>query len=256
MKSKDVLLGDVDEAVALYLHQCSVLVTATDLATIAATLAAGGRNPRTGEQVISREIASGVLSVMATCGMYDSSGEWMVSVGLPAKSGVSGGIVAARPGQFGVGVFSPRLDALGNSMRGSSALRRLSKRFGLHMMVHPDRAAPVIHDVSDRETDGVAVEIIAAQGALDFAAAENLLWRLGDLPTRDPRPAWLVLDMHRVTHYFDVAEVLIGAQIERLRRDGIDTVIVHGGDPLPDFSVKQHPSVEQALAGIAAATSP
>lgn len=127
---------DVDTAIRVYVDQCSVLVTAVDIAVMAATLAAGGVNPRTGVRVVGRDAARWAIAVMASCGMYDASGEWLVRVGLPAKSGVGGGIAAVDPGWFGVGAFSPRLDAAGNSVRGVRMLRELSEAHGLHMLGH------------------------------------------------------------------------------------------------------------------------
>ena len=109
-RSTGVLGSDVEDATAVYFRQCAILVTARDLAVMAATLANNGVNPISGETVMHEDVARTTLAVMAMCGMYDDSGEWMVRVGLPAKSGVGGGIVAVKPGQFGVGVFSPRLD--------------------------------------------------------------------------------------------------------------------------------------------------
>ena len=84
--------------------------------------------------MVGEETAQHVLSVMAMCGMYDSAGAWMLRVGLPAKSGVSGGVLAVSPGQFGIGLFSPPLDARGNSVRGVLACERLAERFGLHLL--------------------------------------------------------------------------------------------------------------------------
>ena len=134
MRSYDIISGDVDEALEVYFRQCSVLVTVRDLAVMAATLAFGGRNPTTGVQVVSPQVARDVVSVMSSCGMYDFSGEWLLRIGLPAKSGVSGGLLAVAPSQFGVGVFSPRLDAHGNSVRATSALERLSNDFEMHLL--------------------------------------------------------------------------------------------------------------------------
>jgi glutaminase len=98
-----------------------------------ATLANGGVNPVTGVRALPAEYVKDVLSIMLTCGMYDAAGEWAFRVGLPAKSGVAGGIVAVVPGRIGIGVFSPRLDAKGNSMRGVKVCEALSRRFGLHV---------------------------------------------------------------------------------------------------------------------------
>jgi glutaminase len=106
----------------LYTRQCSISVTASDLAVMAATLANGGKNPITGKQVITPDHAMRVLAVMATAGLYDDSGIWLYRVGLPAKSGVGGGIIAVAPGRFGIAVFSPPLDAAGNSVRAQRAI--------------------------------------------------------------------------------------------------------------------------------------
>ncbi|HMK10978.1 MAG TPA: glutaminase A, partial [Acidimicrobiales bacterium] len=107
MRAFQMLPADVDDVLDLYFRQCSLLVSAEDLAVMAATLANGGVNPATGERALSAESTVRVLSVMTMCGMYDFSGEWMYRVGLPAKSGVSGGVLAVAPGQLGFAVFSP-----------------------------------------------------------------------------------------------------------------------------------------------------
>lgn len=122
-----------EESLELYFQQCSVLVTAHDLAVMGATLANRGVNPVTGERAIKAEYVKDVLSIMLTCGMYDYAGEWAFRVGLPAKSGVGGGIVAVIPGVAGIGVFSPPLDAKGNSVRGVRVCQELSQMFGLHV---------------------------------------------------------------------------------------------------------------------------
>jgi glutaminase len=132
MRSVDMLDGDVDETVDLYFRQCSLLVDSRDLAVMAATLANRGVNPMTGTRALDAECVESVLSVMGTCGMYDYAGEWAYRVGLPAKSGVSGGVIAVLPGQFGIGVFSPPVDAKGNSVRGIETCRRLATDFSLH----------------------------------------------------------------------------------------------------------------------------
>jgi glutaminase len=110
----------------VYTRQCSISVNASDLAVMAATLANGGRNPVTGKQVIASANVSRILAVMATAGLYDDSGIWLYEVGLPAKSGVGGGIIAVAPGRFGIAVFSPPLDAAGNSVRAQKAIRDVS----------------------------------------------------------------------------------------------------------------------------------
>jgi glutaminase len=118
------------QAVDLYTRQCSIGVNARDLATMAATLAAGGRNPVTGKQVIDADKVPGVLAVMATAGLYDDSGKWLYHTGLPAKSGVGGGLIAVSPGKFGIAVVSPPLDDAGNSVRAQRAITLISNQLG------------------------------------------------------------------------------------------------------------------------------
>src|SRR5438105_4387398 len=113
LRNFDIVSDDPDPALDLYFRQCSIRVDCRDLAVMAATLAAGGTNPVTRERVVPPAIVRDLLSVMTTCGMYDYAGEWVYRVGMPAKSGVGGGILAVLPGRLGIGVFSPRLDARG-----------------------------------------------------------------------------------------------------------------------------------------------
>jgi len=123
----------IDDTLDLYFQQCSILVNARDLAMLSATLANGGVNPVTKERALDERYVQDVISVMLTCGMYDASGEWCYRVGIPAKSGVGGGITAVVPKQLGIGIFSPPLDAKGNSVRGIKVCESLSKDFGLHL---------------------------------------------------------------------------------------------------------------------------
>jgi glutaminase len=118
------------QATDIYTEQCAVNVNARDLATMAATLAAGGRNPITGKQVMKAENVPEVLAVMATAGLYDDSGKWLFTTGLPAKSGVGGGILAVSPGKFGIAVISPPLDAAGNSVKAQKAIADISNALG------------------------------------------------------------------------------------------------------------------------------
>lgn len=124
---------DVEEVLDLYFKQCSILVTAQDMAMMAATLANGGLNPKTGLRAVKQEYIRDVLTVMHTCGMYNYAGEWAYTVGLPAKSGVSGGIIAVVPGQFGICVYSPPVDERGNSVRGIKVFENLSRNSGMHV---------------------------------------------------------------------------------------------------------------------------
>jgi glutaminase len=122
--------SDPDRATDIYTEQCAVSVNARDLATMAATLANGGRNPVTGKQVLKSDYVPPVLAVMATAGLYDDSGKWLYATGLPAKSGVGGGILAVSPGKFGIAVISPPLDAAGNSVRAQRAIADISNALG------------------------------------------------------------------------------------------------------------------------------
>ena len=119
-----------DRATDIYTEQCSISVNAKDLATMAATLANGGKNPVTDRQVMRADNVPAVLAVMATAGLYDDSGKWLYATGLPAKSGVGGGIIAVSPGKFGIAVISPPLDAAGNSVRAQRAITDISNALG------------------------------------------------------------------------------------------------------------------------------
>jgi glutaminase len=208
--------GMIDEPVAehldLYFRQCSIRVTARDLAVMAATLANHGCNPLTGERALAAEFVKSVLSVMASCGMYDASGEWLYRVGLPAKSGVGGGIIAVLPGQVGVGVFSPLLDPQGNSYRGVRVCEELSRRFNLHLFDAFSTGNAAIRRSYDGRTvsskrqrraweravlkrRGAEIVVYELQSDLYFAAIERVLRRLStDVDTL----SYLILDGRRV----------------------------------------------------------
>lgn len=128
MSAYEVLKGNPDQATDLYTRQCSISVNAKDLAVMAATLANGGFNPVTKAKVIDQKHVKHVLAVMATAGLYDNTGEWLFKTGLPAKSGVGGGVIAVSPGKFGVAAFSPRLDEAGNSVRAQRAIEYITEK--------------------------------------------------------------------------------------------------------------------------------
>lgn len=138
LSAKGALQGDPQEAVELYTDQCCLEVTAVDLAVMGATLADGGVNPLTGERVVDAEAARVALVSMSVAGLYETSGEWMLQVGVPGKSGIGGGITASSPGKGGFGAFSPLLDGAGNSVRAARAARLLSRQLGLDIL----RSAP------------------------------------------------------------------------------------------------------------------
>jgi glutaminase len=204
----------VDDHLDLYFRQCSILVTARDLAIMAATLANYGVNPLTGRQAVGAEQVQSILSVMASCGMYDYAGEWSYRIGLPAKSGVAGGIIAVLPGQFGIGLYSPLLDAKGNSVRGVRVCEELSSRFSLHMFAHHAQPRTVIRRVytcrnvvSKRRRRaaeqavldqlGHRVLVLELEGDLFFASMEQVLRRV--TAELDPHGC-AILDGRRVGH--------------------------------------------------------
>jgi glutaminase len=192
LRAFGVLEEDPDEALDLYFRQCSVSVDCHDLSLMAATLANGGVNPRSGERVLGRDLVDRVLSVMTTCGMYDSAGEWVVDVGMPAKSGVGGGVLAVLPGQLGIAVFSPPLDRHGNSVRGVEVCRQISTDLNLNLLhvARSSRSAVrrtyTVADVPSRrrrpESQSAALAQVGARcviqilhGDLVFAAMESVV---------------------------------------------------------------------------------
>lgn len=230
-----ILKGNVDQALDVYFRQCSILVNSHDLAVMAATLANGGVNPITGERVISANVVARTLSVMTSSGMYDYAGEWIYRVGIPAKSGVGGGIIAALPAQFGFGTFSPRLDSHGNSARGLKTCEALSSYFGLHLLNRVDAVSTCIiadyasNGLSSRrnrlpselqilEQKGEEIRVIELVGALSFATADYVCRRLVD---HSPKPKILILDFRRVPsvtmaaglHFSDIFTQLIDAEV-------------------------------------------
>ncbi len=211
---------DPELALNTYLRQCSVLVTARDLAVMAATLANGGINPVSGEQAASPMTITRMLTVMASCGMYDGAGQWLYEVGLPAKSGVAGGIIAVLPGRLGIAVFSPPLDDHGNSVRGVAVCRQLSAELGLHLArsgrsgqsavrathtlarVRSKRIRPE-HEATLLQEHGDEVLVIEMQGELDFTAVELAVRQIFNAPAR---PRFGIVDLRRVTSVDDDAK--------------------------------------------------
>ncbi|KAA0971928.1 glutaminase A [Aureimonas fodinaquatilis] len=134
------MYSDPEEATDIYTRQCALNINARDLAIMGATLADGGVNPVTGERVVDADRCKRALAVLATAGLYEQSGDWLYEVGLPGKSGVSGGLVTISPGKGGCGTFAPPLDEAGNSVRGQLATRYLSDRLGLNLFAsQPER---------------------------------------------------------------------------------------------------------------------
>lgn len=135
LQSFDRIYSDAKEATDLYTRQCSLNVSARDLAVMGATLADGGVNPITKQRVVDAAVCHYALAVMITAGLYETSGDWLYDIGLPGKSGIGGGIVAVSPGKGGFGTFAPPLDAAGNSVKGQLAAKFLSQRLGMDLFV-------------------------------------------------------------------------------------------------------------------------
>jgi glutaminase len=226
--------GEVETHLDLYFRQCAMLTSATDLAFIAATLARGGRHPVTGKRALATEHVRDVLSVMTTCGMYDYAGEWELRVGLPAKSGVGGGIMAVLPGQLGIGIFSPRLDEYGNPLRGIRACEELSRRLQLHLLDYRGRTRPGIRRTySGADVHSTRVRSVAARAILDAAGGAIRVFELqGNLFFGNTEQAvrrvlrtaglrHLILDMGRVTSVEAVAANLLRELHARLVAAGV-----------------------------------
>jgi glutaminase len=252
MSSFDLMGDDADAAIDRYFRQCSVEVNCRDLAVMAGTLANRGTNPVTGEVALDEASVERVVSVMSSCGMYDASGEWMLRIGLPAKSGVSGGIIAVLPGQFGVAVFSPPLDDRFNSVRGIRVCERISTEFGLHpMRSYADiggvlrRSSSCARTRSSRlrtkeetcvlERHGDLVAVLELQGELFLATAERVERCIADA---FEVAEVVVLDLRRVTR----ADAAVMAQLGRLA-DEVD----HDGRSLLLAETEGAPSVDSVL---------
>lgn len=228
VRGLDIVDEDPHELVRGYTRQCSAHVDVRDLATMAATLANGGVNPATGVEVVADWVARQVLSVMATCGMYDAAGDWFSSIGIPAKSGVSGGIIGALPGQVGVGVYSPRLDSFGTSARGVRICERLSRDMGLHLMSMPAGGSAVLRDSSEEEEPvQTADRTFELQGAVHFAGAEVILRAMTEV---EPGHDRILVDLSRVTSVDDVGRRMIEEGVSRLREDGHQVTVLDPED--------------------------
>lgn len=212
LRNFNILTEPPDPVVDLYFKQCSISVTCRDLGVMAATLANQGVNPLTQKQAIRGEYVESVLSVMASCGMYDYAGEWLYRIGMPAKSGVAGGVIAVLPGQLGIGVFSPPLDARGNSVRGIQVCDALSRSLDLHLFNTPLASRSVIRlrykgsDVTSSRLrtagesgllrdSGGGIQVYQLQGNLVFSTCEVVVREVLDSLNH---LEYLVLDLKHV----------------------------------------------------------
>ena len=246
LQSFGVLDGDPDEVLDVYYRQCSLKVTATDLARMATTLARGGINPQTGRRVTHPAVMKRTLSVMVTCGMYDAAGDWVSAAGMPAKSGVGGGIVAVLPGQLGIGVYSPLLDEKGNSVRGVRLCRSLSEQLGLHFLtVSRDSRATLRAVYRPRDN----IRVYETHGDLLFSGAEQLV-RTVDRE-RDSFDV-AILDVSRVDDIDAAARALLADMAAELRAEGKAGYLVDPDGIVirtePEFEEFRYGEVEDAVA--------
>ncbi|WP_445397664.1 glutaminase [Streptomyces sp. LE64] len=231
LRGYDILIEDPRVVVEGYTRQCSVLVTARDLAMMAATLAHRGVNPLSGERVVSEPVVRQVLSVMSTCGMYDAAGDWATQVGIPAKSGVAGGLIGALPGQIGIATFSPRLDPHGNSVRGVSLFERFSSDMGLHVMEVPAAARATLRSNHVVGSGPDAVRVLQLQGGIGFAGAERVV---REAVTTAPTETRVALDLTMVYVVDDVARRMLLEVVRRLTLDGHQVYLVDPDAIMPD----------------------
>ncbi len=232
------LKTDVDAVLDVYFRQCSVLVTARDLAVMAATLANRGRNPVTGDEIVSPYVVARTLSVMTSSGMYDYAGEWIYRVGIPAKSGVGGGIIASLPAQLGLGTFSPCLDSHGNSVRGLKVCEALSAHFGLHVLNRNEDIRTCV--IADYRMAGLSsrrnrqpfelkilherhkeIRVLELVGAFNFATMDYVSRRLAG----DDEAKLLILDFRRVPSASLAAGRILGETLTELAARGVTPIV-------------------------------
>jgi glutaminase len=240
LRTNSVLKEDVGKVLEVYFRQCAILVTARDIAIMAATLANRGKNPVTGEQVMTPYAISRTLSVMTSSGMYDYAGEWIYRVGIPAKSGVGGGILAALPARLGLGSYSPKLDSHGNSVRGIKVCEALSAHYDLHMLNRSDDARNSIiadynigkspsrrsrrpHERHILAAHHQAVRVIELVGPLTFSNVDYISRQLA----AKPRPQFVIFDLRRVAAMTRAGVRLLAEEFRELAAFHV-TVILSG----------------------------
>lgn len=226
LRSYGMIQDHAHDAVESYVQQCSVMVTVSDLAMMAATLANGGVQPRTGERVCGPKVARQVQSVMASAGMYNGAGKWMASVGIPAKSGVSGGIIGTLPGRLGLAVFSPKLNENGNSVRARRTFQHLSSDMGLHLMAPEARGRVAVRSITTEEApeaDKGIKTIVRLQGDIDFSAAEKI-WRT--IQEYEFESSSIVLNLDKVDEANHVGNRMLLEAERRLSDAGYSVEIV------------------------------
>lgn len=248
MLNSGMIQGDTEATLDLYFQQCSVNVTCRALSMMAATLANEGCNPKTGERVLSEAATQDVLTVMSSCGMYNYAGQWAFEIGMPAKSGVSGGIIAVAPGQFGVAVYAPQVDKFGASLRGVEICRALSERLHLHGFRNRLTRTPVIRrdylgfDFASSRLRAEAdcarlaerreeLEVLEVQGSLFFAPVETLTRRLAGL---SEAARYVLLDFRRIEAADDAALELLAEAVRLEEAKGRRVMISHAKPELQE----------------------
>lgn len=242
LHASGVLRQDPQAAVTGYIRQCAASVTVRDLALMAATLANGGVQPNTGERLFSRTGTRHLLSVMASCGMYDAAGDWLTTVGIPAKSGVAGGIIGVLPGQIGVAVFSPRLDPHGNSSRGVEMMQRLSEDLGLHLMEMGRPSRSSLRETRTATLEGQSATIYVLQGDLVLSSIESLVHEIIENP---PSTDLVVFDMSRVDEVLPVARRTSSETAAKLIDEGYRIILIDPENTVADFQDSQGRAIER-----------
>lgn len=252
LKAAGIVQCDVQEVVKGYIRQCAINVNVRDLALMAATLSNAGYHPLSSEKIFPHESVRQVLSVMTTCGMYDAAGDWVSRVGIPAKSGVAGGIMGSLPGQIGIAAFSPNLDSRGNSVRGVTICEQLSKDLGLHMMDVSQIARATVQTSIVTITPGESephhpncrseVIVFSLRGAVRFAGSERLTRavsrEVGQPDPSDPGSGAhadacaVVFSFRDVFSLNKVARRIIHEDIGRLLHEGKSVVVVDPSEVL------------------------
>ena len=229
LKNNKIIKTNVEQSLVTYFKQCSLLVSARDLATMGATLACNGINPVTKKRVISVENALKTMSIMVSSGMYDYSGEWVYRVGFPAKRGVGGGIIAALPSQFGLGTFSPPLDRQGNSVRGIEVCKRISSYYNLHILEIEGNIKDSIvasynlqnirssterkeKNIKILEKFGAKAHVYELAGSINFMSVDYIVRRLQELDKKE----FIILSMRKVSQLSSGADKLLDAFIQTL----------------------------------------
>jgi len=260
LRSFEIIDSDPEPVVQDYFLECSTDVTTENLSMMAATLANKGVNPVTGREVFSEDTTRQVLAVMMTCGMYDAAGNWMIDIGLPAKSGVDGGIMVVVPGQLGIGVYSAPLDSHGNSVRGAAAIRRVTRDLGLHYADAPPLGGSTLrahYSLADaslgvvRSTElsritsqfGERCQILEVSGDLGFAETETMVRTIVEM---DDDVSMVIIDFQGVDDYGKAAILMLASMTTVWRDEGKDIIFIDWGEALVE-SILDYISIRDDL---------